>query len=627
MIGIQKSQGLESAISASWQRCEQKHKLLRDTQRPIMRLQSTEVTPRLEEMVERTGGRQGVFRQLAEAVVRAGQCMIVTDVDGILVRLESRDAGKQGVDWNGIALGSVWDERVAGTNGVSMAMSEGRAFTVRGEQHFFSKLSPFACTAVPLLDADNQKVGAVNISVIDRGNPADYMFASQLLGAASERVQRILFERKFAENQIISLSPPGHGDLLRNNELVAINEEGKILGSTANAHLLLGLDAPSHLAGRSFDAVFGADAAALDRVPERMVSVRSDNGPLLNLKTRVQTRKSYSSHVPSTAPTNPPPKPLRRRLAPSFQELATGSETMAALCTRADALFQRALPFVIEGESGTGKSALVAAILETAGLASDRVVTVDCASLGSDTEDRSYFRTLVEQARVIGSLSASDQGLSTLVFDNIDEMPDHAQAGLRNLLNDIEQGGIAAGTAHQSTNLRVIGIARNPLRSSVEDGSFREDLYYLLASATLVVPPLRSRERPEAIVQALAARLSDAETEITAETMGALAAHDWPGNLRELRNVLQQALMEGNGQRISLVDLRATQIRLDGPSRRNKQSLALDRPHRALYDERSMLLDALTSTRWNVSQAARNLGIGRATINRKIKQYGLSRPS
>lgn len=138
MRELQTQNDLKGAIAASWQRCELTHKLDRNAARPILRLQSSEIAPRLEELVARTGGRQGVFRQLAELAITAGHCLVITDAGGIVLRIEAPGAVP---DWNGIALGSVWDERVAGTNGVSMALGQGRDVTVRGRDHFLHPAS------------------------------------------------------------------------------------------------------------------------------------------------------------------------------------------------------------------------------------------------------------------------------------------------------------------------------------------------------------------------------------------------------------------------------------------------------------------------------------------------------
>ncbi|MEL7167465.1 MAG: hypothetical protein AAGL96_18535, partial [Pseudomonadota bacterium] len=235
MTNLQKDLEPKDAILSSWARCERQYNLKRDTASPILRLQSSEVAPRLEAMIERTGGRHGIFRKLASIAAEAGHCLVITDNDGILIRLESKE---DEADWNGIALGSVWDERIAGTNGVSMALAEGREFTVRGNDHYYSQLQPFACTAAPLRNSANEIIGVANLSSIDRGNPADIHFAQQLLGAAANRLQHALFERDFRDQAIVSIVVPSRRELVKGAELVAVDERGIIQGATSEAHTI-----------------------------------------------------------------------------------------------------------------------------------------------------------------------------------------------------------------------------------------------------------------------------------------------------------------------------------------------------------------------------------------------------
>ena len=616
MTELLSQSGQDSALGASWERCERTYKLVRDTTRPIMRMQSTEVAPRLEAMIERTGGRNGIFRQLADIAAQTGACMVLTDTEGVLVRLEGPDRGRLIFEENGIAYGSCWDERIAGTNGVSMALSEGKAFTVRGQDHYFSLLQPFSCTAVPLFDAENQLIGAVNFSMLDRGNTADYLFARQLLGTAADRIQRVVFERKFKESMILSVSPRAQRDLLQSSELVAVNEDGIILGSTARAHLLAGADSPARLKGKSFEATFGTDSAALDRVPERVMSVRTDSGSTLEISARKNTTNIKSAHALHPGPDTTAPGPQRRRLAPSLRQLSQGSDLMATMCARAQACFRRALPFVIEGASGTGKSSLVAALVQGEGIAASNMMTVDCASLDDTPDDRAFFQKLVDQARVAGALSTDLLGPVTIVLENIDEMPPFAQAGLRSVLDEFDPAPTSGAMA------RIIATSRRSLIGAVEQGHFRDDLYYLLARTVITLPPLSARERIDTLAHRLATSLSGKDVDITPEAIQRLRAHIWPGNVRELRNVLQQALIEGDGCRISGVDLQG----IARPSPVQLGAAPSEPVRQAGYDERSMISDALISARWNVTQAARSLGIGRATIHRKMKQFGIARP-
>lgn len=617
------------AINASWARCRQKHKLARNSAQQILRLQASEIAPRLESLLDRTSGNQGIFNQLAESAARAGNCLVVTDENGILVRLDSKNSKRGDEDWNGIALGSCWDERIAGTNGVSMALQEGRAITVRGHEHFFSKLAPFSCTATPLLDAENQTIGVLNLCAIDRGNNADYLFAHQLLGAAADRIQRNLFEQKYRDARIISVSIPDHRYLFRSDELIAINSDGIILGSTTKAYNLVGMVQPDDLKGKSFEPLFGAEQRAL-RTPDQTANIEDRDGPSLNLRAHIHKGKVYklrskASEERGAKHTTAGQSSQRHSLTPSLRELAIGSKKMATLCARANEYFHCALPFVIEGASGTGKSELVAALFQGVKLSTNQVLTVDCATIGEHEDDRVYFRTLIEQARAIDSLSSDEEKLTTMVFDNIDELPAHAQAELRNLLSSIEVWDQKIRHPPVS-DLRIIATCRRSLKELVDENNFRDDLYHLLTVAVIHLPTIGQREHPYKLIRSVAEKLVTGEVEITKEAEQALVNYEWSGNVRQLRSVLKQALIDGNGRTISLVNLAATPV-AESPS---PALTASDQPPvetaKLKYDERTLLIDALQATNWNVSRAARNLEIGRATIHRKMKRYGITRP-
>lgn len=614
-----------SVISASWERCERKHRLARNTVHPILRLQAAEIRPRSELLVERTGGRLGIFRQIADIAVRAGHCFSVADADGILVRCEGKAVEQSDYESNGISLGSCWDERIAGTNGVSMAMAGVRPFTVRGHEHYFSKFAPFACTGATLHDAVNQKIGVVNLAIVDRGNAADYLFAQLLLGAAAERIQRILFERYFCDKMLVAVSPETAVDALRGSELVAVDESGLILGSTTAAHRLIGLAGPMGLTGQSFEDLFGTDAFALDRAPERAPNVQTGDGTVVRLSRHLKDRNSYPGQGWR------PPAPVVRHTAEarpiSLQELSSGSTAIAALCARAQAYLKLGLPFIVQGESGSGKTALIAALNGFAERTPRQTVTVDCAVLGENERDRAYLDTILEQARIVGMLGSADPRPLSLIFDNIHEMPGFAQAVLRGYLQERETKRDVADASAPRPGAVVIATTCKPLVRAVRAGEFREDLFYLLANTIIALPRLQTHERLDVLVRSLAARVAGGPVHITTEAMAAIQSFDWPGNVRELRNVLQQAILEGNGCRISLMDLKASTMFDQRAREATTIGPGRQRIHDLTYSEKNEILDALIGARWNVSLAARKLGIARATIHRKMNKFDISRPS
>lgn len=591
------------AIASSWHRCERVHKLKQHAANPILRMQSSEIAPRLEALVTQVGGRHGIFRKLARLAAAAEQCLVVTDKDGIVVRLEWDGTE---ADWNGIALGSVWDERVAGTSGVSMALSEGREFTVRGKEHFYTSLRHFSCTGVPLRNASNEVIGALGLTSIDRGNPGTGLFARQVLSAAASRVQQTLFQRDFCDATIVSVAVPGRRELLKEAELVAVDEAGYILSATCSAHKVSGLSTRENLVGQAFDEVFGTDLPSLDRVPGRVMSVRRDQGPLLDLWVRTPL------HAPKPLPgfSNRIAPGVWRGLQTSARDLAVGSSAMAAICKEAKASFANGIPLVIEGETGTGKSALVSTLLSDA----HHALTIDCASLSDTGEDREYIRSVVDQCRIPLAPESGPAQSKVLVLDNVVELPAFAQAELRKLLDDLE-----GNPGLEGVPIKLIATGRTSLRHAVEHGTFRDDLYYMLAGMSVELPPVRCRDAPGLLAVALARNIAGHHVTISDEVLDAIRAHHWAGNVRELRHALQQALLQGGGKQIESinvgVDLSRDEVLQPGLAK-----------HR-IFDEETLILEALRANRWNVSKAARNLGIGRATIHRKMKAFGISRPA
>lgn len=623
MVALE-SDSHEKAVIASWDRCQYQYNLARDASYSILRLQATEVAPRLEALVERTGGRRGIFRQLAEVAFKVGHCLVLSDADRIIVRLESKNKGYSEFERYGIAVGSCWNERIAGTNGVTMALSQGETFTVRGKDHFFSRLCPFACTAVPLLDARNEMIGAVNLSTIDHGNPAEYLFAQQLLEQAARQIQRILFKQHFSDALILAVSDPDSSGLLLNDELIAVDGSGIICGATRRAaHLANGKNMTT-LEGQPVEAIVGFTVDDLSRVPGQIRSRRFDTGAVL----QVAVQETKPPHYPGRGWSRGKQQLrgfTRRRLAPSLRELSVGSRTMTAILEQAQVCFHNGIPFLLEGESGTGKTELIKALHTAAGESSAQLVTIDCAALADNSQDEHEIGALLEHAHVAQALQGIGNTSATLLLENIGEMPSYGQTRLRSLLETIESDEQIRDDRQQGSALRVVATSRQDLRAAVQEGFFREDLYYLLCGARFVLPPLRQREGRALLARAIATHWAGTAIALTAESINAIQHYTWPGNVRELRNTLRQALLAGNSERISLLDL-SRFATMDSEVALQHRETSGNGPPTALCDEKTILLDALLGTNWNVARAARNLGISRATMHRKMKQYKIARP-
>ncbi len=285
---------------------------------------------------------------------------------------------------------------------------------------------------------------------------------------------------------------------------------------------------------------------------------------------------------------------------------------------------------LITGESGTGKE-LVARAIHSAGVnASGSFVAVNCAALvetllESDLfgHEKGAFTGAV--SRQIGKFAMASDG--TILLDEISELSPAVQAKMLRVLQEREYIPVGGNQA-QSTNARVIAATNVDLRERVNNGSFREDLYYRLQVVTIHVPPLRKRmeDLPE-LVQALLGRINQQMhykvSRVTMDVMQAFYAYDWPGNVRELENVLMKAVALCPGDIIT-EDLIADAICPGQPNESGK-----DRPlsEQSLQEvEKAHVARVLKHTDWHRGHTCEILGISRPRLRRLIRQYDLALP-
>ena len=187
------------------------------------------------------------------------------------------------------------------------------------------------------------------------------------------------------------------------------------------------------------------------------------------------------------------------------------------------------------------------------------------------------------------------------------------------------------GTETIALNVRVISASNRDLTQMVEEGSFRQDLFYRLVVFPITLPPLRDRREdiPLLVEHFLEKHARDAGKKVTRVepmAMEALASHGWPGNVRELENVVHRTLLVVAGLELKLDDLPANIIAAGGPSPSPQTPVSTSTAGgpKSLEDlERDAIVSAMESNRGNLSDVARQLGIGRSTLYRKLEQYGL----
>ena len=282
---------------------------------------------------------------------------------------------------------------------------------------------------------------------------------------------------------------------------------------------------------------------------------------------------------------------------------------------------------LVMGETGCGKELIARVIHDSSSTREEPFVTVDCTTLVETLleselfgHERGAFTGAVESKK--GRLELAGRG--TIFFDEIGDLPLSLQAKLLRFLEYREFTPVG-GTTSRHSQARIIAATNQDLEAMAAAKRFRSDLLFRLKVVTISVPPLRHRlaDLPELVQFFLFSINQDLNLNVTRveeEAMERLRAHPWPGNVRELRNVLTKAAMESRG---AVLLAEAVEAALDDTSGAAPAPAGL----RTLDEmEKEHILTTLNQTDWNISAAARALGVSRPTLRKRMARYSFKRP-
>jgi DNA-binding NtrC family response regulator len=342
-----------------------------------------------------------------------------------------------------------------------------------------------------------------------------------------------------------------------------------------------------------------------------------------------------------------------------FRDLTSKSADMGRVVQLAERAARSNIPILIEGESGVGKEVLARAIQGSSDRRGKPFVTVNCGAIPHNLvesilfgHEKGAFTGATE--RHIGKFVEANGG--TLFLDEVGELPLDAQV---KLLRAIQEGEVdpVGGRKSVRVDIRIISATNKSLLEQVKRGEFREDLYYRLNVFPITLPPLRQRREDVAdLARGFLARFAAEEGKklrgITAEALRLLGDYDWPGNVRQLENVMFRAVVLADGDELTLAEFPQIAAQMEGFDVRippapallpgeprgeaapriiqvpvrdpNALDLVAGSDMRTLDElEREIIKFALAHYRGHMSEISRKLGIGRSTLYRKLKDYGL----
>jgi serine/threonine-protein kinase PknK len=323
-------------------------------------------------------------------------------------------------------------------------------------------------------------------------------------------------------------------------------------------------------------------------------------------------------------------------LGHSYPEIIGRSKRTMEMLRLLDRVVETEVPVLIHGESGSGKELVARALHFLGPRAKGPFVTENCSSIPGPLLESELF------GHTRGAFTGADrdkQGLleqasgGTLLLDEIGDMPGEMQA---KLLRVLEAGEVrpVGGKKNIPVDVRVLAASHRDLRRMVREGTFREDLYYRLAVITVEVPTLRERREDVPVLVDHFLELAVADTggqrkQVSEEALALLQSHDWPGNIRELRNEILRACALSDKVIVPEVlspEIRSRTVTRILPERLDDRQLK-DVVREAVETvERRVIGDALARKGWVKIEAARLLGISRPTLDAKITQHGLEPP-
>jgi len=612
---------IAEAIERSWRRCLANGI---DTNSPS----SLEVVTAQELALKREQNQQLLklaqpeMETLNEQIAHTRNVVILTDDEGVILHSLGGHHFLNEAQRIALSAGASWHEDHRGTNAIGTVLIEQSALTVQGAEHFMSYHHSLSCSAVPIFGAENQLIATLDVSN-DSNMSQQHTLA--LVKMSAQMIENRLFLASHqgeialhfhARPEFIGTLWEGVAIFTDGGQLVATNRSGQF-------QLSLNTSKAASQQGINFNNLFDIPFASLLRqiggTDKLIVPLRLNNGARIYVQVELLQKKQQISTTP--------PAVVKRTSAANLDLLDSGDAKISRAVQQIKQVLSRDIPILIQGETGVGKELFARAIHEASAQHKGPWIAVNCAALPEgliEAELFGYEEGAFTGARRKGSPGKIEQANGgTLFLDEIGDMPLSLQARLLRVLQERTVTPLGS-TKTIPVNFSLISATNLKLKEKVEAGEFRSDLYYRLNGLSVGLPPLRERSDLQALIDVILHIEQAGTVEISPEVLAIFQAHSWPGNIRQLHNVLRTAIALADGAAIT--ELHLTQDFID--------EMALTKPSlSANIASNSLDLDDLTSQAikqamqaeaGNVSAVARQLGISRNTLYRKLKAMGIA---
>jgi transcriptional regulator of acetoin/glycerol metabolism len=625
--GIQQSAGpaADASIARSWLRCLQEHRLDPAHSRQPTVLEHGRVLESRERLQQVLDIASAEMSNLHQQLCGSGHAVLLTDAQGVILNSVTSGAERKTFERAGLWLGADWSEGSEGTNGIGTCVVERQAVTIHRNEHFRGRHTGLTCSASPVFDAQGELLAVLDVSSARQDMSRQSQFHTMtLVSLSAKMIESCYFLRRFEGQWLLRFHLQAEYLGVFSEGLLAFDGEGRIQAVNQSTINLLGQPRAA-LLGQPLEAFF---ACRLDDLLGLASPQPSASWPL-----RTHTGRALFAMLRGT-----PRTPAISAVAASVMAtgnlgnnaICLGDEALQADFRRAVRVFERDVPLLLNGETGCGKEAFAKAVHQGSSRAGKAFVALNCAAIPENLIESELFGyrggsfTGARKEGMRGMLQQADGG--TLFLDEIGDMPLALQTRLLRVLED--RLVVPIGGEPQAIDVRIISATHRTLDERVAAGSFREDLFYRLNGLVIDLPALRQRSDRQQLLEHLLVQESAGQTLVLEPAaQQALLDYHWPGNVRQLRNVLRTlaALCEDDCIRFS--DLPSAIRPASTPVLAQALPVSVPSAGAGLLDdaERSALLATLQAQRWHMTRAAEQLGISRNTLYRKLRKHGIER--
>ena len=505
-----------------------------------------------------------VMETLYEQIANTHSMVLLTSRNGLILHSLGDADFLEKASRVALMPGVEWSEQSKGTNAIGTALTEERPVVVHGSDHFLQANQFLTCSCTPIFDPHGKVMGALDVT----GDQRSYhQHTMALVRMSAQMIENHMFANVFPDALRIHFHPRTEFLNTLVEGIVVFTMDGRFLSANRSAQFQLGLSFNA-LQAHTFSSLFRCSVSQfhdqLRHATGQPVHLCMHNGVTVHAQARLKPSNWFqgiwmpTAPTPESAPTEPAARPATMATAAgraslsSLHYLNTGDPQVAAVLHKLQRVQGSDIPIMILGETGAGKDILAQAIHNDSVRARKPFVSINCASIPETLIESELFGyeegafTGAKRRGATGKIQMAHGG--TLFLDEIGDMPVQLQARLLRVLQERRVTPLGSGKEYDVDVMLICATNKN-LKALIGKGLFREDLYYRLNGLVVRLPALRERSDFAVVTHKILHSLCPPGQQIgiSDEVMGLFQRYRWPGNIRQLHNLLRTAVVMVGG--------------------------------------------------------------------------------